>query len=74
MVIFGYVLLVVVIIVLVGVLIHLKTDIKRSNVGDFVVIRDDDGKMIISLEMNGDPSEVEKKPHIWFDVKRRIAD
>lgn len=74
MVIFGYVLLVTVILVLIGLLISAKSEIKRNQVGEMFVIKDDDQKYIFSLELDVDPIDFADNKHVSFRVRRRIAD
>lgn len=42
--------------------------------GQIVVIKDDDGKRIISLELDVDPAEIEDMKDIRLEVKRRFAE
>ena len=41
--------------------------------GQLVVIRDDDGKTIMSLELDTDPEDIPNMEYIRLEVKKRIA-
>lgn len=58
-----------------GVILHISTGryntaTEKSKTGD-IVITEKDGKKVFSLELTGDPNELEKQPLITFKVVKR---